>query len=354
VGQIVKVTAVPTTTTATLEIPLYKAYDKTPYAVKMTGITSSAGLENITLDSSAACADGNYGDLHIANAVNSWVLNVEINRVCRAGIIMLNSYRNTLRGLNIHESQSYTSNGGYGFWIMGENSANLIENSVFNNMLTGVIYTGPVSGNVFGYNYFTGMHNTDYPTAGWLAISSHGSEPWMNLFEGNYINGNIAGGDYAWGGAAYGTYFRNRITQKTSGNANTMVDMGFGNNDYYMNLIGNVLGTTGYETAYEVSSYYSGARSIFGFMTTGASTSALRHGNWDSYNNNVGWNGADDRTLPPSLYLTGTPSWWGNLQWPAIGPDIAPMYPAVPTGGSTPWGTKSQKLMPSPTMKSPL
>jgi hypothetical protein len=26
-------------------------------------------------------------------------------------------------------------------------------------------------------------------------------------------------------------------------------------------------------------------------------------------------------TLPPSLYLKGKPAWFGDLQWPAFGPD---------------------------------
>ncbi len=35
-------------------------------------------------------------------------------------------------------------------------------------------------------------------------------------------------------------------------------------------------------------------------------------------------------TLPPSFYLTGTPSWWGSVPYPAIGPDV--------TGGIGPGG----------------
>ena len=28
------------------------------------------------------------------------------------------------------------------------------------------------------------------------------------------------------------------------------------------------------------------------------------------------------QVLPPSLYLSGKPSWWGTVPWPAIGPDV--------------------------------
>src|SRR3989442_13847604 len=29
------------------------------------------------------------------------------------------------------------------------------------------------------------------------------------------------------------------------------------------------------------------------------------------------------QVLPPSFYLSGKPSWWGTMPWPAIGPDVA-------------------------------
>jgi hypothetical protein len=331
VGQIVKLVAPTSGTTATLEIPLYKTYNKTPVGTKMTGITTGAGVEDLTLDSQVACANGNYGIFHMANAVSSWLLRVELIRPCRTGLQMLNTYRNTIRSIKIHEAQNHTSNGGYGLWMMSSNSANLIEDSIFYNMLVGIIYTGPVSGNVFAYNYITSMYSTDYPTAGWFGIASHGTEPWMNLFEGNIVLGNIVGGDYAWGGSAYGTYLRNKVNIKTSGLANTIINMSFAHHDYYMNVIGNVLGTSGYENNFQTSDYYDGKKSIYYIDDTGVNTSTLRHGNWDSVNNTTVWNSTiSDRSLPSSLYLTSKPSWWGSSPWPAIGPDLSPMGGSIP------------------------
>jgi hypothetical protein len=111
-------------------------------------------------------------------------------------------------------------------------------------------------------------------------------------------------------------------------------------------IVGNVLGSTGFETSYTTST--SGTRSIYG-LDPAIATSTLIHANWDSVTNGVVWNGADDRVLPGSLYLTGKPSWWGSLQWPAIGPDVSPMYPAAPPAGTgTPWGG-SKPLPLSPT-----
>jgi hypothetical protein len=333
IGQIVRLIAPTSGSTATLEMPLYKTYDKTPQAVKMGGITTGAGLEEITLDSTAACPDGNYGTIHMANAVNSWILNTEISRVCRTGLQMLSSYRNTIRGIKIHDAQAYSSNGGYGFWMMGPDSANLIENSIFYNMLTGIVYTGGVTGNVFGYNYFTLMHNNDYPTAGWLATASHGTEPWMNLWEGNYVDGNAAGGDNAWGGTAYNTYLRNKIAQKTSGLTTQMVSVSFGSTDYYMNMVGNVLGTASNENQYETTNLFDGKKTIYFFGSTATKNSTLRHGNWDSYNKVQVWDTTiADHSIPNSLYLPSSPSptWWCSQS------TFPPVNPATPSVSDIP------------------
>jgi hypothetical protein len=55
------------------------------------------------------------------------------------------------------------------------------------------------------------------------------------------------------------------------------------------------------------------------------------------------YNGSNDTTLPSSLYLTSKPIWWRSMQWPAIGPDVSPMYPsAADAGKGTPWGDNSK------------
>ena len=57
----------------------------------------------------------------------------------------------------------------------------------------------------------------------------------------------------------------------------------------------------------------------------------IRHGNFDYVNNAVVWDpNIPDHTIPNSLYLSGRPSWWGNLPWPPIGPDLNPMVGLIP------------------------
>lgn len=112
-------------------------------------------------------------------------------------------------------------------------------------------------------------------------------------------------------------------------------------------IIGNVLGDAGFETEYSTAPSSINTLAIYA-LHPAISASTLIHANWDSVTKGVTWNGTDDHVLPSSLYLSSKPSWWGSLPWPAIGPDVSPMYPASPVvGKGTPWGIT--KPAPAPT-----
>src|SRR5438034_1765247 len=58
-------------------------------------------------------------------------------------------------------------------------------------------------------------------------------------------------------------------------------------------------------------------------------SSLLRWGNYDYATNQTRWDPAEipsdsavpaTQTLPPSLFLSSRPGWWGTMPWPAIGP----------------------------------
>jgi len=69
------------------------------------------------------------------------------------------------------------------------------------------------SGNVIAYNYIAAA-NTD-STAHWLSLSlNHGYHNWMNLLEGNVINGYVQDDGYH-GSSSHSFLFRNRINGYT-------------------------------------------------------------------------------------------------------------------------------------------
>jgi hypothetical protein len=97
IGQLDKVIAVPTATALTLETPLYWNFDaaKTPQIVKVTGVTTNAGIEDMTIDNT----DSGYwySTTNIWNAANCWALRVEWIKTGKEMIQLYGSYRCTSR-----------------------------------------------------------------------------------------------------------------------------------------------------------------------------------------------------------------------------------------------------------------
>jgi hypothetical protein len=115
-------------------------------------------------------------------------------------------------------------------------------------------------------------------------------------------------------------------------------------------FIGNVLGTTNWQTNYIYSTVnyptnYGVIKTVFGnmgffenntnsfFGDTQTVRSLNINGNWDSANLGVTWNSGGVQTLPSSMYLTAMPSWWnswGTTPWPPIGSDLTPLVCPLP------------------------
>jgi hypothetical protein len=124
----------------------------------------------------------------------------------------------------------------------------------------------------------------------------------------------------------------------------------------YMNFVGNVLGTPGYDTVYEDSSsgslgspntsvYLLGYSGVNESLTSGIPYDAkvdstfLRWGNYDVVTRAPRWNPSEipagnpvpqNQNLPASFFMPSMPVWWGTVPWPPIGPDVS--------GGSDPTG----------------
>lgn len=374
-GQTAKVVAVPSPTTATLEIPLYWSYDASlsPQAVKLGGMTTTAGIEKLTVDNSlsGSSAQKSSGTLVLLGTSNCWVKDTEVIGAYEA-ILLVNygSYRNTIRGNKLHEgfpttagdgTASFATSRAYGINAQMYSSANLFENNQIYHLSTGLITAGPFSGNVFAYNYITSLY-LNALNFNPYAISFHGSHAFMNLIEGNYIDSRVAS-DFVWGTKSHNTFFRNKIAlapNRTGGAWD--VDLQY--QSRYYNVIGNVLGRST-ESLYTLEALNAATSAIYrlGYNGDGDNSASgndinvgntvVRHGNWDTYSNAVTWNRTDDQVLPQSLYLSAKPVWWGGLQWPCIGPDVSPKYPSAPGAGKgTPWSNGTVKVVSSPYLSS--
>jgi hypothetical protein len=57
----------------------------------------------------------------------------------------------------------------------------------------------------------------------------------------------------------------------------------------------------------------------------------LRHGNYDYFNKSTVWDSAiSGRSIPASLRYSSKPSWFGSMDWPAVGPDVTGLVKDIP------------------------
>jgi hypothetical protein len=190
------------------------------------------------------------------------------------------------------------------------------------------------------------MFGRDYPDTDWAHpdISMHGAHPYMNLFEGNCVS--TIGFDFYWGSASHDTVFRNYCDmdcQMVNGKPMmAVIAVRLDTRNYFMNVIGNVFGHEGTKGIVEAPAPNYGQKMVWrlGYKSPAAGGPAddpktaqtlLRHGNLDFISRQAQWDPTiANRQLPSSLYLTSKPAFFANQPWPAIGPDVTPVFNSIP------------------------
>ena len=306
------------------------------------------GIENLALDHTNS---GAKAGIIFFNAYEGWVKNVKSLNANRNHVWLYQSARIVVQDSYFYGTLNAASQS-YGVELF-MTSDDLVLNNIFQHVTTPLL-EGNSSGSVLAYNFSLDHY---YNVASWMILSiyAHDAGTGMNLFEGNEMSGYIQ--DNIHGSHNFATLFRNQFTGWEPGKTlqtNPLILMA---HSRYANLVGNVLGTSGYHTVYEHSQasgnrgspdksiYLLGWSGVQG-KTAGSMpydplvvSTLLRWGNYDYATNRTHWDPAEipagvavpaDQTLPSSLYLSSKPKWWGTMPWPAIGPDV--------TGGQDPSG----------------
>jgi hypothetical protein len=319
---------------------------------------TGVGIEDLSMNH-AATAGGSMSGIFIFNTVNSWVKGVRSLYGLRNHIWLYESAHITIRDSYFYgapgSSQSYGVETRMG-------SDHLVENNIFQHIAVPMM-CGNVSGSTFGYNFAI---DDDFQTpSGWQQGSSYFHSAGVNcvLWEGNDGIGFTA--DNIHGTSHFGTAFRNYWNGRDIGGPTktmqtTPIIIMAANR--YMNIVGNVLGTTGYHTNYECAPVNSsssscgsgvGDRSIYTIGWSGnqgtkhatlpndvlVKSTMMRWGNYDTLNAANRFQAGEvpsgislyanpvppDQTLPTSYYLSAAPTVFTNLgvDWPPIGPDIS-------------------------------
>jgi hypothetical protein len=320
----------------TFTTPLHIGY-RTSHTAQLTRYTPPnvhvkyAGIEDLRV------IGGSDGAIRFQTAAYSWVKGVEITVWLDNGVAIQDSFRCELRDSYIHDAAwPYPGGGGYAIGVAGASSEILIENNIVlkaNKMMVGL---SSGAGSVVGYNYMDDGYIGN--ALDWHETGINGSHMVGShhmLFEGNESFNYDS--DNTHGSSIYHTVFRNHLigyrrSFPGMGNARAAGLM-FGS--YWHSFVGNVLGdpartTTANGWAYEdPGTPWMEKDHIWrlGYDPThweqapdpDVRKTVIREGNFDYVTNQVRWDTAP-QTIPPSLYLTGKPAFFGSLPWPWVDP----------------------------------
>ncbi|MGA2017577.1 MAG: immunoglobulin domain-containing protein [Opitutaceae bacterium] len=314
------------------------------------------GLESLSIQIMQAtpAADAVIVD----NTMDSWVKNVEVKNSAQNFIVASYTIDCEFRQNYVHEPFNAQGGSGYGIRMLGWDFNNLIEDNIAYFCRHSFVMDGINTGHVIAYNFSLDPNDSANGTLVTSLINpsrndgylyqdflTHGSNPRFCLYEGNV--GGKGYCDYVHGSANYLVYFRNHFRLQ-EGHILSYEDylgsetINFDRWNYNMTVVGNILGypsmqadqlaANGHEMAYEG---HTQAIYRLGYDANDNATivsdnqpkaTVVRHGNYDYVNNAIVWDPSNpDHNLPDSLYLTGTPSWFGNMAWPPVDPTNPPL-----------------------------
>lgn len=353
-GQIATITAI-SGSNVTVDTPMFWTYTNAPqgYWYARPNLPY-CGLEDLCVNGAGIVSGDNTVDFYLCQ--NSWARNVQMMYGNRAQIRLYMCSHCVVRDSYVVHAASFGITS-YGIEL-DMDCLCLVENNRFNDLSAGPVMAWVSSGNVIGYNYLTNF----YVSPNWNpeSLQTHDAHCFMNLYEGNYTP--MFYFDFIHGSSSHQTVFRNRsVGWQTAMTENTYAVVIEATNTF-LNVVGNVLGKSGYHTDYEITGVNSGEtyKHIYklGYWTTGLNThfefydpnvtnTLLRHMNYDTVtatNSGVVWNTNANRTLPDSLYLASKPAFFGSTTWPWVDP-LSPANSLDPTNLPAGWrlhyGTES-------------
>lgn len=347
---------------------------KSPQAWWPTQPVFGDGVEDLSIDATAANAQSNVG---VFNCAGCYVNGVASIHPKRSHVMIWQSIHCTVQNSYFYLTGSSPSLN-YGVEAI-PSSDSLIQNNIFQAVQTPYPANGTCSGCVYSYNFDV---NELFNNNGSYTWQNHSGFPHAVGDEHILYEGNIGVGIYSdnfHGTHQFQTIFRNAYdgfqqnngTVTRSGNTSPMLIYSFSR---FYNIIGNVLGSPAlphqnYELNPENMDAVPRGSEIYAVglgngvpSDVNTPRTLMRWGNYDPVTATVRWcgNSGDPgwatvcagksevpstiknfsnpvpatTSLPPSFYLPSQPSWWpGDLAWPAIGPDVTDGNVSICVGG---------------------
>lgn len=321
------------------------------------------GIEDLTVDGRNSTAP--RGLILINASYGCWVKNVTMRRAERYIFVMDGALQCEVEHCYIGGRKSAAGPNGGGL-LMGVSSCCLIEDNIVADTFPDMEIDSS-SGNVFAYN-FCDDKAVQGDLLGCSINSNHGGHGSYNLYEGNVAPRFQCDGYH--GSASHDTAFRNWFHGTSTVTNQYWICVNLNRFTRCYNVVGNVLGRKGHAWLYEVEdagfSYDKHYIYSLGFPNMGngwsngktaqpsrgrywadwqkmlasepgkgpgpggfqeldldVKTTTLLAGNYNFRDNGVpARESLGGATLPASLYLKAKPAWFGDLHWPAFGPDI--------------------------------
>lgn len=365
-GQTVEVTSVSGNTIGIT--PLYKTYPNSPAALPFNAGAKHAGLESLQVYSN----NTGYTMMELLEGTAyCWVKGVENNFADGDHLRVMYSYRDEIRDSYFSNAYQHSPGGtDSDVFIAANSSGTLVENNIMERLHSSILINWGASGNVIAYNYSFGAFADTAPLFETEDVAMHGAHPAFNLIEGNV--GTDFHADSTWGSNSHNTVFRNwwrgttQVASPLSGRGLIAwaaagwavqhvrgLELSFATR--YTNMVGNAIGSAEtaalkpYDTggtlmtqqsvgAYAASRSYDSVAYGYNFGYGGATdgdngfdshdstlpfSTAFIHGDYEYTRNSVAWDAKTaNHNLPPSLFHTSKPAWFGTSPWPLIGPDV--------------------------------
>lgn len=315
------------------------------------------GLEDFSIESATNL--GATGTLMIENAVNNYVRRVNFTNAPGRQIFLSKSSHIEIRECFFSNNRTPAPGGGDGIVFAYANSGVLIEDNIFYKSEPGVkfgdglTYSTPGnSGNVVAYNFFAESNNDGF--IHWPVFSlNHGYHNWLNLVEGNVVNGVVQDDGYH-GSSSHAMIFRNFVRGYSAPSVGFKMAISLCRYSRTNTVIGNILGDenvtwdytrtdNGY--SYSVSPIwrlgypnmgntgYTGTNpptATAEAFDTYVTDTIFRHSNFDFATNTVVNAGGYSTNLAASYFRASKPSWFGGVPWPPIGPDVSGRTNRIP------------------------
>jgi len=340
-GQLVQISA-KNGKELTLSRPLYYTFKEAlkPEATRSTDkAIVGAGVEDLYIEMTKRHTDES-SSIRVWQGVRCWVKNVESCNGWQFGhVTFRRSLACEVRDCYFHHALGYQGGQAYGVIVGGQSTDVLVENCIMYHLKAGMMIATCGPGNVFAYNYSTGMVGRDYPKTLWAHadLTAHAPHPYLNLFEGNYFSSVCF--DFIHGSSSHNTLFRNYSDMDNHMDGRPLPTninaIRFDKRNYFENVVGNVFGHEGMKGILDAGAKPDFDQHIVWCLgypdDPKVAQTLLKHGNYDFLTKQVQWDpNISNHQLPASLYLAAKPAYFGKLPWPVIGPDANPMVSSIP------------------------